>query len=639
TAAALSTAVRWRDRFMAHLGLVGGLLTPILLSSGRNAAVALFSYLALLAAGAVWAAARRGWGDLVVTAGLGVGLIATLWTGRYHQPDQVPIGLVAPLILALPFAIAGAGRRVDPSVAMAGTGGALLLPLLSTAWIVPLDPLFVDARTGQSVLRDLGAAPWFVAAALPMIAAPAWIVALSRRWGPVGLAGSLVLAAASLVATAAWSVHQAPPPLALAALSLAPVALATLLPAWTAPWTAALPAIAGLAVAIQLGEGEPRPGVALLQAAVVVLGLLGAGRSRSALWLGSAALGATLVGLAGAAHVTDYGALAVGGPALLAYALLSPLPLVARRFPTAPQVPVLLGAAAGPALFAPLYFAWVEGWTDAAIGLLPLSLGAVALLTGATLARARRVGRGDAALALFVAVALLGLSTALPLQLERQWLTIAWAVEGALLAALSRRLHHPLLRVASVALGLSVAVRLLLNPWALEYGEGGGLPILNWTLYTWGLPALCLLASARLLAPKDGRAQVPAFVPPTLRVLAVLVGFALVQVQVSHLFQDAGPIELGGHGLLQGMVRSLASALYGVAVLVGGLVAGHRHVRLVGFALVLLATGKVFAVDLWALSGFARVGSVLGLGVTLLLSAFLFERLVLRSERTDPEAS
>jgi len=41
----------------------------------------------------------------------------------------------------------------------------------------------------------------------------------------------------------------------------------------------------------------------------------------------------------------------------------------------------------------------------------------------------------------------------------------------------------------------------------------------------------------------------------------------------------------------------------------------------------------VFVVDLWSLSGFVRVGSVLGLGVLLLVAAFLFERLVLRERR------
>ena len=45
---------------------------------------------------------------------------------------------------------------------------------------------------------------------------------------------------------------------------------------------------------------------------------------------------------------------------------------------------------------------------------------------------------------------------------------------------------------------------------------------------------------------------------------------------------------------------------------------------------VLLAAVKVFVVDLWSLPGFIRVGSLLGLGVFLIVAAFLFERLVLR---------
>jgi hypothetical protein len=88
-------------------------------------------------------------------------------------------------------------------------------------------------------------------------------------------------------------------------------------------------------------------------------------------------------------------------------------------------------------------------------------------------------------------------TTAIPLQLEDQWLTVAWALEGAALALLTRRLSHPLVPWASFTLGLVVAVRLVLNPYALEYGDTSGLPLLNWTLYTWGLPLVCLLLTAR----------------------------------------------------------------------------------------------------------------------------------------------
>jgi uncharacterized membrane protein len=117
--------------------------------------------------------------------------------------------------------------------------------------------------------------------------------------------------------------------------------------------------------------------------------------------------------------------------------------------------------------------------------------------------------------------------------------------------------------------------------------------------------------------------------------MAIAVGFALVNVQVAHAFAVGSALELRDHGLVEGMVRSIAWAAYGLAVLGAGSWLQQKPTRIVGFLLVLLAAAKVFAVDLWSLSGLARVGSVLGLGVTLLLSAWLFERIV---RRGDPRA-
>lgn len=641
TAVALLIADRWRERFVAHLGLVGGLLTPVLLSTGDNRAVALFAYLALLLAGSMAAAARRGWADLVGVGAMGAAAIFLGWTEKYHQPDQVLIGLLAPLVLSVPFVIAASRRATAPLVAAVAAFVALVLPMLAVIWTLPIDPLFYDPRTAASVLRDFGPAPWMVAGCTPLLMLPAWLVARARGWWGVGLAASLVVGLISMGNTMGWSLHTELDPRVPVLLALMPLVFGALVVPFggLGRATAPLPAMAGAALALALLVPSPPPTEpALAGLALVGFGLLGAFASRRAAWVGSLAIGLFLVANAAGAEVFALGPRLVGGLALLSLAVMVPLPALARHFSDLPAVPVLAGALAGPAFFFPLYTAWDEAFGDELIGVLPLLLAAVALGTAMLLLRARRTHQADPVLALFVAVALLGLSTALPLQLERQWLTIAWALEGAALAALSLRLTHPLLRVASVLLGLGVAVRLLMNPWALEYGQGGGLPVLNWTLYTWGLPALCLVAQAHFLSPTEAqRERVPAFVPPLLRVLAVLVGFALVHVQVSHAFQDAGPIELGGHGLMQGTVRSVAWAVYGVLVLMIGLRSGHRHVRLVGFALVLVAAAKVFTVDLWQLSGFARVGSVLGLGLTLLISAFLFERLVLRQDREEPE--
>jgi len=643
-AVAIGSAARHRDRFVAHLGLVGGLLTPVLINTGHPDAVGLFSYLTLLSAGAVLAASRRGWWDVVLVAALGTGALYLGWASQSWRPDQVPYGLFAGLVLALPFAVAAARQETPQPLAWVATAAAVLLPVGALAWVMPVDPLFMDPRSGAAVLRDLGSAPWLVTAVLPLLGLPGWVIGRRRGLPLVGWLATGLVGMASLLATAGWAGHLTPPPLAVALMVLLPLAfgLALHLGARGAQEVlpvAALPLLAGLAACGGMAAAETvLPGTSAMLAALTLVGIGAAFLSRQG-WLLLTTLAGLALALAVASlRVDQLGAQGLAGPALLGLALLVPLPVLTRRFPGQEGVAVVTAALAGPALFLPLYRAWEAGWTDATIGLLPLLLALLSIGTAVLLSRARRVHRGDAALALFVAVGLLGISAAVPLQLHNQWLTLAWALEGAALAALSRRLSHPLVRGAAVALGLAVAVRLLLNPAALAYGHTGVVPIFNWTLYTWGVPAVCLALSARWLAPSaEERARVPAFVPPLLRVLAVLVGFALVQVEVSVLFQDAGPVEIGGHGLLQGMVRSLSWAVYGVAVLVAGLWSRHRHLRLVGFALVLLAAGKVFAFDLWQLSGFVRVGSVLGLGVTLLVSAFLFERLVLRADAPAPE--
>ena len=104
-------------------------------------------------------------------------------------------------------------------------------------------------------------------------------------------------------------------------------------------------------------------------------------------------------------------------------------------------------------------------------------------------------------LALFGGSALFFITLIFPIQYERQWLTIAWALEGAALCWLFHRVPHPGLRLTGVALLAIAFVRLGLNPAVLSYHARSTHPILNWYLYTYGLVTLSLFAGARLLAP------------------------------------------------------------------------------------------------------------------------------------------
>ena len=57
-----------------------------------------------------------------------------------------------------------------------------------------------------------------------------------------------------------------------------------------------------------------------------------------------------------------------------------------------------------------------------------------------------------------------------------------------------------------------------------------------------------------------------------------------------------------------------------------GLVRDERSLRLGGLSVLLLAVGKVFLFDLATLDSMYRVASFVGLGVLLLLAAFVWQR-------------
>ncbi len=627
TTVAIAGAVRHSDRAMAHLGLLGGLLTPILVSTGSNRPVALFGYLSLLATGAMVAAHRRRWADLVVTAGAGSLVLYLGWSGRWFQPDQLPFALGAALALSIPFAaLAARARGAVGGVAIAV---AATLPLAAAIWLPPVDPVSIDPRSGLALFRPLAAAGLWAAAGAVLLPLPLWGAVRARRSPPRVALAVVIALVVSVVHALGWSDV---PNVASMPVVLAPVALAALGVLWSWRWT---PAAAVLLVSAGLIVGGQTWAVGPAALFLTILGVLGslgaAGEGHRSAWL-MAALAGVVLALRDAPGLIAAGSVAsVAGPAVLAYALVATLPL--WRMAPGKTEGAWVAAVAGPALFWPLYQCWVASPGEPVVGALPALLGACALLGAALVVRVARADARDGTLALFVGVALLGLTAAVPLQIHEGWLTVAWALEAAALAWLCRRLHHRLVFWGAVALAGIVSVRLLANPWALSYGDAGGLPILNWTLYTWGVPALALLATARWLTPATGPHPLARAMPSALTVLGVLVGFALVEVEIAHFFADQGPVELGGTGLVHGMVRSVAWAIYGVGVLSGGLAAGRRGLRMLGFGFVLLGTAKFFAFDLWSMSGFARVGSALGLGISLLIAAFLFERLVLRRSK------
>src|SRR5207247_929791 len=95
-------------RAIAVLANLGGFLTPVLLSTNRDAAVALFTYLAVLDAGMVASAYWRRWPELHVLSFTFTQLLYLAWFQRWYVGSPPPLGApgVGPLLLVVHGAIA-----------------------------------------------------------------------------------------------------------------------------------------------------------------------------------------------------------------------------------------------------------------------------------------------------------------------------------------------------------------------------------------------------------------------------------------------------------------------------------------------------------------------------------------------------
>lgn len=321
--------------------------------------------------------------------------------------------------------------------------------------------------------------------------------------------------------------------------------------------------------------------------------------------------------------------------AFLALPFLVPAPVQGlwRRRP----LPWLTSALAGPAFFLPLYRAVAAGWGKAWIGALPLLMAAATVAALSGVARRFTAAPADAEgshrrlryLALFAAIGLGFVALAIPLQLDRQWITIGWALEAAAVWWLFTRLPHPGLRVFGAALFAFVGARLLLNPEVLRYQERG-LPIVNWLLYTYGVPALACFAGAALLKRSSDRTPLG----PAAAFLGLLLAFWLVNLEIVDFFSTGPYVEFTLERRLgRDLTMSVAWGLYAMTLLVIGLVRRARGLRMISLGFLLLTVAKVFLYDLANLTGLHRILSFLGLGVALILVSLLYQRFVAARER------
>lgn len=763
TAAAFLLAVRLEAKVVAVLGLLGGFLTPVLLSTGHDNPPGLFGYVALLDLGLVAVALHRRWHFLVPLGAGGTIVMQLGWAEKFFAAAKAPTAMVVCLAFCALFL--GAQRmaaRLGRSNAL-WLGAAIAFPFVAFGFAFAF--LFypaVAARPGLLFSFVLAADACLLALAwldeaVPKlhVAAGAAVFALLAAWTGFRLTAELLpwalafyLAHAVLhtafplvlehrrpgAASSGWS--QLFPPLALL-LMLGPlvkldtlsllfwpcVLLIDLIAIGLALVTASLVAIAAVLALTLVATGVwifnvpatvgAEPTLLLVIGGFAVL-FFGAGifaarklgaRLAGAMGEGAGVLGdaraqipafssllpflllilmtqrlplpnpSPLFGLAlllvvltlglaalftlewlPACALAGVGALEYAWRArhavaatpttplawyLLFYGLFAAYPFLFRRRFAALTGPWAVAALAGLVQFHLVYRLIVQAWPNDFLGLVPALFALAPLLSLALCLRdapaetAARLNR----LAWFGGVALFFVTLVFPIQFERQWITVGWALEGVALLWLFHRVPHPGLRAVGVALLVAAFARLALNPAVLEYHARSATPLFNWYLYSYGLATAALFAGAQLTRPPRERV-LGVNAPPLLNALGTVLAFLLVNIEIADFFSAPGTRVLAfqfSGNFARDMTYTIAWALFALGLLLVSIWKQTRAGRYAAIALLAVALLKLFFHDLARLEALYRIGALFGVAAIATVASFAYQRFLPGHDKSAPE--
>lgn len=616
---------------VAVLALVGGFLTPYLLATNEDHPVALFAYTLLLDVGAMAVARSRRWLALRYLALAGSAALYVGWSERHLDPIKAPFALAAAAALAVLFAALGAPTPEEAETKeRRDLAGAVRLlaaagPLVAALWMSSQTALDVSPSFLTGYLLVLAAGAFLVSrtAAFPPflpVAAAFSVITLAARIGPdlVGARSETLLLFAAV-------------PAAYLAIALSKQGAET-----AVRIAAAISLAGGLLVVSRFVELAPKLPVAPLWifAAAHAAGLVAIGtRLASGRWIAGAQalLFACLLVLAtifAPARLFEFLPLI-----LVPAGVFWILPFLSRRWRS--DRAAWLSSAAAPILHYPVLYALAkDAWGTQVLGAAAIvfSIAAVfALKRSSALLESPADRRFTTAI--FGAVTLAFVTAAIPILLDNEWITVAWALEAAALVWLWRRVPQEGLVQAAAALAAAAFLRLIANPLLWHYHPRSGTRIFNWFLYTFGIPAAAFLAAAALARGNAWaeRVHLPAF----LRAAAGILLFVLVNVEIADFYSTGEQLRfrLSGGGLGEDVTYSLAWGVFAIVLLALGITRDSRPTRAASLGVLLLTIGKVFLHDLWDLGALYRVGSILGLAVALLAVSFLTQRFILAKEK------
>ena len=631
-------------RFMALLGFVGAYAVPALIATPHPSAAGLLVYVLLVTAGALVLERWHGWAPL----GWAVAAGAMVWGGLalFLDDRALPLGLylvATPALFALLVpADPAAPRRPGFVWAAAGVDALLMVALvivqandaqslgfagalaLLLAWLGFRDPGYDRFAWIGGAMAVLILAAWDFARVLPETEPSSYFLVAPPALLRAYLATALLAASVAGIGGAIL-MHRAPNPARWAFLAAATPVAVMVVTYWRAerfeaslPWAGIALALAAANVfAAERVRARPAPVPASLAAfAVAAIAALSLGFTM-ALRLGwlTVALSLQLPALVWVFDRTGVRAVRVTALVLAAIVLVRLLlnPSIADyEIGDRPIFNPLLYTYGIPWL---AFLAATRGFRRSARDALVLLLesGTIALFVALVSLEIRHLLNGTVTSQRYDLLEQ-GLHTS-------AWLAIAYAMlPRAPGPEPEVRSYAWRILLGAACFNLVLFSLLRSNPLFVR-APVGTLPIFDSLLFAYLVPAVFAALFHRAF-----RRMALGVAASIAGIAALALGFVYLSLEARHLFRGA-ILVAGTASDAEWYAYSAVWLAYGLALLLAGLLAGHRELRLAGLAVGAIVACKVFLFDMAALSGLLRAASFLGLGATFIGLGYLYQRL------------
>jgi uncharacterized membrane protein len=233
---------------------------------------------------------------------------------------------------------------------------------------------------------------------------------------------------------------------------------------------------------------------------------------------------------------------------------------------------------------------------------------------------------GDARLASQGAAVLTFVSLIFPVQFEREWITLGWAIEGLALILLFRWIPNRRLRAVALIVLAAAFVRLALNPAVLHYHPRSHVPIFNWYLYAYGVAAICFGLSAFCFGqPREKKYERRAAV--ILYSLAAVTLFLLMNIEIADYFSIGPTLTFSFSGnFARDMTYTIAWAMFAFGLLVIGISSKTRAARFAAIGLLCFTLAKLFLHDLDSLNQLYRIAAFITVAIIAIVASFAYQR-------------